>query len=58
MNARTRSQLGDTAVNQMGEVLGVWKLKGRLKLNNPLEEGLIGPADSGGLGHKEARRAG
>lgn len=42
----------------MGAVLRLWKLKGRLKLNSPLEEDLIGPADYGSLGHKEARVAG
>lgn len=31
----------------MGAVLRLWKLKGRLKLNSPLEEDLIGPADYG-----------
>lgn len=45
-----RSQLGDTIVNQMGEVLRVWKLKGRLKLKKALEEDLLGLANSGGLG--------
>lgn len=41
--------MGDTAVNQVGVVLRVWKLKGRLKRNNPLEEDLIGLANYGGL---------
>lgn len=42
--------MGDTTVNQMGEVLRVWKLKGRLKLKKPLEEDLLGLANSGSLG--------
>lgn len=53
-----RTQLGNTAVNQLGVVLWVWKRKRKLKLKYSLEEDLIGPADYKGLGHKEASMAG
>lgn len=48
--------MGHTAVNQMGLVLRVWKLKGRLKRNNPLEEDLIGLANYRDLGAQRSNR--
>lgn len=57
VNLLIKSQLGDTAGKKIGQVSRVWKLKGRLKLNN---SGIrfSRTCCPWGLGHKEARVAG